>query len=208
MNWTKYALCFLLGIMLMALTSQEMAQAFFPQPPNTGSPFNARAAGQGQMMSPICGCTSCRTSTVWGYRARYQRHHYGHDIACPTGTPIRATSPGQVTQASNSSTYGLWVEVASNNNVVLASGGAYTPQQDIRTRYAHLSRIAVSLGEQVQVGQVLGYCGNTGRSHGSHLHYEVLIGGEKVDPRQFFGSDLLDYCPQTPDRSDAPGVDV
>jgi len=96
------------------------------------------------------------------------RAHKGVDLPATTGTPIHASADGVVGKADWFGGYGLCVE--------LEHGGG------METRYGHMSRIAVAEGQRVRKGDVIGYVGSTGRSTGSHLHYEVRIGGEAVNP--------------------------
>ncbi|WFL78508.1 M23 family metallopeptidase [Altererythrobacter arenosus] len=105
-----------------------------------------------------------RTHPVLGGR----RNHKGVDLAAPTGTPVYATADGIVGRADWFSSYGLYVQIEH---------GA-----DLETRYAHMSRLAVSAGERVKKGDIIGYVGSTGRSTGPHLHYEVRIDGAAVNP--------------------------
>jgi len=97
-----------------------------------------------------------------------RRGHKGIDLAAPTGTPIRATADGVVEMADWFGGYGLYVQ--------LDHGAA------METRYGHMSRIAVAQGQQVRKGDVIGYVGSTGRSTGPHLHYEVRVSGDAVNP--------------------------
>ncbi len=97
-----------------------------------------------------------------------RRSHKGVDLAAPTGTPVYATADGMVGRADWFSSYGLFVRIEH---------GA-----DLETRYAHMSRLAVSAGERVKKGDIIGYVGSTGRSTGPHLHYEVRIDGMAVNP--------------------------
>jgi murein DD-endopeptidase MepM/ murein hydrolase activator NlpD len=96
------------------------------------------------------------------------RMHKGVDLPAPTGTPIHATADGVIGRADWFGGYGLCVEVEHGAN--------------LETRYGHMSRIAVAEGQHVHRGDVIGYVGSTGRSTGSHLHYEVRIAGEAVNP--------------------------
>lgn len=96
-----------------------------------------------------------------------RREHQGIDLAAPTGTPIRATADGIVGRAAWAGGYGLLVEVDS--------GGT-------QTRFGHMSRLAVSTGQSVKKGDVIGYVGATGLATGSHLHYEVRENGRAVNP--------------------------
>ena len=101
--------------------------------------------------------------------------HAGIDLAAPIGTPIYATADGTVTEASwNSGGYG---------NLIKLDHG-----RGIETRYAHLSSMLVRPGQRVTRGQQIGRMGSTGRSTGSHLHYEVRIDGRAVNPIPFMKS--------------------
>jgi murein DD-endopeptidase MepM/ murein hydrolase activator NlpD len=94
--------------------------------------------------------------------------HAGVDIPGPLGTPIYATADGVVARAERSGGYGNLVEVNHGKG--------------IETRYGHLSRILVAPNTKVMRGQLIGLMGSTGRSTGSHLHYEVRIEGRAVNP--------------------------
>jgi murein DD-endopeptidase MepM/ murein hydrolase activator NlpD len=96
------------------------------------------------------------------------RAHKGIDLPATTGTPIHASADGVVGKADWFGGYGLFVELEHGAGM--------------ETRYGHMSRIAVAEGQTVHKGDVIGYVGSTGRSTGSHLHYEVRIGGEAVNP--------------------------
>jgi hypothetical protein len=97
--------------------------------------------------------------------------HAGVDLRGEPGAPVRATAAGRVTLASINGGYGLMVEIDHGNG--------------LSTRYAHLSTAAVSEGMKVAAGTVIGRVGTSGRSTGPHLHYEVRINGEAVDPRKY-----------------------
>jgi murein DD-endopeptidase MepM/ murein hydrolase activator NlpD len=94
--------------------------------------------------------------------------HQGVDISAPAGKPVHATADGLVVRAGHQGELG--------NHVAVSHGFGLT------TRYGHLSRVAVKPGQRVRRGEVVGYVGNTGRSTGYHLHYEVLRDGEAVNP--------------------------
>lgn len=98
-------------------------------------------------------------------------YHPGLDISADRGDPVMATAHGTVTTAQRSGAYG--------NLVVIDHGFG------ISTRYAHLDRFRVKSGDAVRRGEVVGYAGSTGRSTGTHLHYEVLVYGRHVNPLQF-----------------------
>lgn len=108
-----------------------------------------------------------------GRRAR----HNGIDIPGPVGTPIYATADGTIGRAQRLGGYGNYVEVEHGNA--------------IQTRYGHLSAIAVAPGQRVRRGDIVGYMGSTGRSTGSHLHYEVRIAGAPVNPIPFVQDDSV-----------------
>jgi len=94
-------------------------------------------------------------------------YHAGLDIPKPIGTPVHAGGDAVVASIDG-----------KRGTIVLDHG------QDIKTQYAHLSKIFVNEGEHVQKGQAIAQVGNTGKSTGPHLHYEVTIDGVAVDPRQ------------------------
>ncbi len=96
------------------------------------------------------------------------RMHSGVDLAAPMGSPVVAAAAGVVAFANWDGGYGLLVKVAH--------GGGY------ESRFAHLSRILVAPGQKVARGQTIGLVGSTGRSTGSHLHYEVRKNGLAIDP--------------------------
>ena len=99
---------------------------------------------------------------------RWGSFHYGIDIGVPTGTPIHAAAAGTVIYCGPEGGYG--------NLVVLDNGG------NLATAYAHQSEIAVTCGQHVEQGDVIGYVGCTGHCFGPHLHFEVRINGTPVDP--------------------------
>ena len=107
---------------------------------------------------------------------RVRRGHKGIDLAAPTGTPVYATADGLVGMAQYYSSYGNYVQIEH--------GGA------LQTRYAHLSSYVVNPGDTVQKGDLIGYVGSTGRSTGPHLHYEVRVSGEAVNPTPYMVADL------------------
>ena len=94
--------------------------------------------------------------------------HAGLDISADRGTPVHATADGTVEAAGYNGGYG--------NCILLDHGFGIT------TRYGHLSGYAVSTGQTVKRGQVIGYVGSTGHTTGAHLHYEILMNGEPVNP--------------------------
>ena len=98
-------------------------------------------------------------------------YHEGQDIDASYGTPVMVAASGTVTIAGRERGYG---------NVIYVDHGA-----GLSTRYGHLSQIDVKIGQTVTRGQTIGLVGSTGRSTGPHLHYEVRINNQPVDPRQY-----------------------
>ena len=122
-----------------------------------------------------------RLSSGFGYRIdpvyKTVKFHPGLDFSAPQGTPIYATAEGTVQTAGNlGNGYG--------NHIVIQHGYSYS------TLYGHMSRIKAKRGQRVKRGEVIGYVGSTGKSTGSHLHYEVLKGRKRLDPIYFFYNDL------------------
>jgi murein DD-endopeptidase MepM/ murein hydrolase activator NlpD len=103
-----------------------------------------------------------------GFGMRWGRMHKGTDFAAPHGTPIYATADGVVTHAGWLSGYGRLVKIQH--------------EFGIETRYAHNSKLFVKKGQRISRGQKISAMGNTGRSTGTHLHYEVRVGGKAVNP--------------------------
>lgn len=106
-----------------------------------------------------------------GFGPRWGRKHEGVDLAGPVGTPIHATGDGVVTFAGRLGAYGNLIKIEH--------------ELGVETRYGHLSRIRVRAGQRVSQGELIGDMGNTGRSTGPHLHYEVRLQGRAVDPMSF-----------------------
>ena len=136
-----------------------------------------------------------RLTSSYGTRSdpfrRGRRMHNGLDMAGPIGTPIYATADGIVGRAQWVGGYGKYVEINH--------GG------EIQTRYGHMSAILVQPGARVTRGQLIGRMGSTGRSTGSHLHYEVRISGRPVNPTPFLTSG--EYLASLPTNStSADGV--
>jgi len=104
---------------------------------------------------------------LWGT----QNYHYGIDLACANGTKILSYNAGTVIVSTFHYSYG--------NYVVVDHGGG------ISTLYAHMSSNAVAVGDYVQAGQLLGYCGLTGNTSGYHLHFEYRINGQVQNPRNY-----------------------
>jgi murein DD-endopeptidase MepM/ murein hydrolase activator NlpD len=132
-------------------------------------------------IQPVSNKNLKRVASGFGYRIdplyKDSRLHAGLDFSAPTGTPIYATADGEVQIAGfNTDGYG--------NKVVINHGYGF------QTLYAHMVRVIANVGQSVKRGEVIGYVGSTGKSTGSHLHYEVIKRGTKVDPVYYFYNDL------------------
>lgn len=106
-----------------------------------------------------------------GYGYRWGELHRGVDWACPIGTTARAARSGVVTHAGWANSYGYCVYIDHGDGVV--------------TRYAHLSKVLVSPGQYVSQGDKIALTGNTGRSTGPHIHFEICINGSPVNPLNY-----------------------
>lgn len=106
---------------------------------------------------------------------RKRRYHYGVDIDLETGDCVAAAFDGKVRIAKKSKSYGNVIVIRHANG--------------LETYYAHLSKINVEIGQEVYAGEVLGLGGNTGRSRGSHLHFEVRYMGQPIDPSELISFD-------------------
>ncbi len=143
--------------------------------------------GQGAIVSeagfmwPLSGYTTL--SSLFGSRANpftgAADNHSGIDVPAPSGTPILSAKSGIVLTSDYHWSYG--------NYVVVSHGNSQT------TLYAHMVQRAVSVGDSVSQGQVLGYVGTTGTSTGNHLHFEVRLNGSRYDPVNYFSGVALYY---------------
>lgn len=128
--------------------------------------------GSGVLRNP---CPAATISSEFGGRASPggigSTNHKGRDYAAPSGTSIYAAASGTVTQVSTSSARGKYCIIDHGNNM--------------STLYQHCSAILVQTGQTVSAGQEIAKVGNTGNSTGPHLHFEVHINGEPVDPRLY-----------------------
>ena len=114
-------------------------------------------------------------TSAYGYRkdpyTKRRAFHKGIDLGAPWGTEIKVTAPGKVSFIGRWGSYGKSVFVDHGYG--------------IETRYAHLSKIFVKEGQSLLLGQTIGKIGNTGRSTGKHLHYEIKINKKSMNPRPF-----------------------
>ncbi len=130
---------------------------------------------------PISNKDLKRTASGWGFRIhpiyKTRKFHYGMDFTASTGTDVYATGDGEVSKITQNKTgYG--------NRIEIDHGFGY------RTLYAHLDGFNVKLGQKVKRGDVIGYVGNTGTSTAPHLHYEVMVRNQKVNPSHYYFNDL------------------
>ena len=104
------------------------------------------------------------------------RGHKGMDISAPQGTTVVAAGAGRVTYAGERNSYGNLIELDHGKDLV--------------TRYAHLDRVDVAVGEVVELGQMIGLLGQTGRTTGPNLHFETIAHGRYVDPLRYIVTDV------------------
>ena len=140
--------------------------------PGADVPF----VGADGFCSPIGAGWESRVTSEFGSRIDPITHklkgHSGMDLAVPTGTPIRAALPGTVTASKyNAGGYGYYVMIDHGNG--------------LSTLYGHCSKLLARVGQAVEAGDIIALSGNTGRSTGTHLHFEVRVNGERTDPRYY-----------------------
>jgi murein DD-endopeptidase MepM/ murein hydrolase activator NlpD len=132
-------------------------------------------------IQPIKNQDLTRMASGYGYRTdpftKKRRFHYGMDFSARKGTPIYATGNGVVKRADNrSSGYGKHIRIDHGFGYI--------------SLYAHLSKYNVRRGQRVKRGDIIGYVGNTGRSVGPHLHYEIFKDKKKINPLNFYYGNL------------------
>lgn len=190
----KLPLAVFTGLAMFALPAAPAAAQSFPAvKPLSSSPNNFRqlfsnwkkldravdtSSVSVPSAEPVKGSTftsgfGTRTDPFRGRAAR----HAGIDLAGPIGTPIYATGDATVGRSQWVNGYGNLIELEHGRS--------------IQTRYGHLTRSAVRAGQRVKRGQLIGYMGSTGRSTGSHLHYEVRVAGKAVNPIPYMQSGTL-----------------
>ncbi len=130
--------------------------------PVSNKQLNRIASGFGMRIDPVYGTP---------------KMHRGLDFTAPQGTPIYAAGDGSIKLAGYS-------EGGYGNHVIINHGYGY------ETLYGHMVRVKVRAGQKVKRGEVIGWVGSTGKSTGPHVHYEVHINGQEVDPVYFFYNDL------------------
>lgn len=155
----------------------SLAQKLSTQPTTIiNMPAMGSYVGNGMLaLRPIT--SSARMSSGFGYRIHpvtgKSQFHKGMDFAAPIGTPIYATGNGVVTFSGWGTGYGRYVEVDHGNG------------NGTVTRYAHTSANYVNVGDTVYANQQIAAVGNTGRSTGAHLHYEVRQNGQAINPQTY-----------------------
>ena len=134
---------------------------------------NGKSIEKALMKTPINGA---RLSSTFGMRKHpilgYNKMHRGTDFAAPKGTPIMASGSGTIEVVKWYGAYGKYIRIKHNSKY--------------KTAYAHLNNYArgIKRGVKVRQGQIIGYVGNTGRSTGPHLHYEVLVNGKRKNSQR------------------------
>ena len=123
------------------------------------------------MLFPIPKSSNYFVSTYYGIDPGDGRMHYGMDFAVSRGTPIYAALDGTVVEVGYRNDYGYYVLLQHTNG--------------LKTRYAHNSQNLVKVGQTVARGQTIGLVGSTGRSSGNHLHFEVIVNGNRVNPSNY-----------------------
>lgn len=112
-----------------------------------------------------------RRSSPWTADAGTREFHAGLDIGAPIGTPVKAPARGTVVFAGRAPEYGISLIIDHGN--------------EVKSLYGHLSRLYVTQDQIVERGQVVALTGNTGRTSGPHLHYEIMVQGRPVNPRMY-----------------------
>ena len=134
---------------------------------SSSSSGSAAGSSSGFIWPVDGGHVTCGINGYWG--------HTGMDIGANRGTVIRAAASGTVVKAVRQYyAYGIHVKISHGNGIY--------------TLYAHMSQLAVSYGDYVQQGQIIGYVGQTGNAYGNHCHFEIIINGRFMDPSKYIGT--------------------
>lgn len=148
---------------------QEAVSQLIERGPQRGKVTVAYSRGSGSITSGLAWPLRGRITSYYGYRG--SDFHTGLDIDGDRGDPYVASGSGTVVSAGWSGNYGYTILIDHGNGIM--------------TRYAHSSKLLVSAGTSVSKGQTIGLVGSTGRSTGSHLHFEVIINGDNVNPNSY-----------------------
>ncbi|WP_421752181.1 peptidoglycan DD-metalloendopeptidase family protein [Croceimicrobium sp.] len=132
-------------------------------------------------IQPVANEDLKRMASGYGWRTdpftKTRKFHHGMDFSAETGTPVYATGDGEVIRAdSKSSGFGRHIRIDHGYGYI--------------TIYAHLNDYNIRVGQKVKRGDLIGFVGNTGRSRGPHLHYEVHLNGERLNPVNFYYGEL------------------
>ena len=120
---------------------------------------------------PVRGAVNSEFGTRESLRTKAPEFHSGIDIGADRGKAVSAPAGGTVSFAGVHPDYGL--------TIIIDHG------HDLKTIYGHLSKLSAAVGDKIERGKVIGFTGNTGRSSGPHLHYEILVKGQSVNPRAY-----------------------
>lgn len=146
-----------------AVAGQPQPWMNAPASPDTALPPGFVVPGVGGFVLPARGVFSS------GYGMRWGTFHWGIDIAAPIGSPIYAVAAGTVIDAGPAQGFGLWVRIRHDDGTISV--------------YGHMYDFSVSVGERVPAGLQIARIGNRGDSTGPHLHFEILVNGQHVDPQ-------------------------
>ena len=129
----------------------------------------------------MCSSDLYRVNPIGANKGK-QEFHPGIDIAAPSGTPILAAADGFVILAQeDNSGYGIYVILEHRNGN--------------RSLYGHMSKMKAVTGQKVKTGEIIGFVGSTGRSTGPHLHFEIIMNSQYVNPEQYMHALRSGYVP-------------
>ena len=185
--WRVLLICVLIlsNAILFAQLRQPLAIASPEAMTNKAIPSAALSLPTPPPTTPKLAANLATTPSIWPARGSFtsgfgwrtspfgsdSELHSGIDIAYPAGAPVAATADGEVVVSSQAGGYGNLVQIDHGNGIA--------------TLYGHNSQLAVTVGQQVKKGQVIAYAGSTGRSTGSHVHYEVRVNDTPIDPMKY-----------------------
>lgn len=204
----------LIAVVLFAFTSREAEQSAkqladrierLAEPPTVAAlPTDAQEDRFKPSILPLKTDAVFKVSSHYGWRNHpktgERKMHNGMDLAAPIGTEVLSTADGIVTEVGYS-------KEGYGNHVVIKHGNQYV------TKYAQLSKMKVTVGDQVEKGQVIALSGNSGQSTGPHLHYEVYKNGKTADPKDFirnytFAQTSSTVSPKKVTETPAPDVRI
>ena len=148
-----------------------------------GGGGNGGVTGTGSFIWPCPSSNYITSRFGTRFHPIYQvyKTHYGVDVGASYGSSIYAADGGTVLTSTYSSSYGYYIVIYHGNGTT--------------TLYAHLSQLLVSAGDSVSQGELIAYSGNSGASTGPHLHFEVSVGGSRVNPLDYFDSGSFAFSP-------------